>query len=411
MFISSINNYVASQSLRSALQGQKGANKAQRGDEDDSFAEKLKEVRREIKSSDLRATQVKRENEMGPLQSSEGKSVPAFSWNENVLNVSVDEAIENLDAHLSKISTFSYSTKPSAVIDHIASQQALFKKQLSGNCTDEQAKRLEDIFSKHIDKYAEGFGKQVGGFFEKQGLKGESALMRDAFKDRVQEMTSRYSSFINAHGDVFAALQDRAMQEGTCFASEISAAYDEIAFGEEGAVGRTDERVATGFLRHQLDTAFDMVKLSGEFSSISGTSSEQIGAQIGQLKLKFMYLAGSADDVHQKIFASYVDDQIDTAIDRCVKGAEGKDTAGVSAERTEIQSVISWMEGYYMDLMAISPHILGKERESLIQQVMQKYQNAVQHYDLEKFWGDVVSQHFSDKSSHSGVGRPLDFYA
>lgn len=281
--------------------------------EEESFDEKLRNFRHDIKSSSFLKS--KANNEPQKMD-----KAATFAPNQNLFmqwddTLSVDEQLEKLNKNLSKLDSYSYSSGITVVeaMEHFASQYSIYNEYIKKNGSTEQKEKFEQMMNRHVDNFAKSFSEQVGGFFEKNGLTGEQQRVYESVRGRIQMLTDSYAGFLKTNGDQLQALAAQPGDDNVCLAFELRRLYHESGDGELFSIGGAYTRTMLSDLESLAKSAQDILA-SKDFGAVS---EEELGVRLGKTFLNGLSVlekskaAFKFKDAFQNAITSHMDSAID----------------------------------------------------------------------------------------------------
>lgn len=321
-------------------------------------------------------------------------------------NLSVDEALQQLDSNLSRIGAFSLSSKIEAqeAIEHLASQYSVYKDYISKSGSSDQRKQLDKIMEKHIDKYAREFSEVIGGFFEDNGLSGERQCMYEAVKERIQTLSQDYDDYISKNQADYNRLFEEAQQGKSCLAFDLRKAYK-----ADGDMERFYRYRDGGYTREELSEAVRLVKvanlLMGE-GEAEAVSEEELGVKLGTIALKGLAFleTSKARGKHKETFQNAVYSRVTELMDEsdallAEKSENAQDERAYQPlDRTAVKSIIETMVEAYTNTHSFSRALtIGQEEGLQLYCAKADENSAVIRYRNSSYWRGVAEQFAAGK--------------
>lgn len=246
----------------------------------ETFDERLQRFRDDIEAD--RVT-VKEEN---VIVSQKSNTAATFALSQSLFtqwdsSLPAEEQLQKLDSNLSKIADYSFSSSVDVeeVLEHLASQYSVFKKQLTDAGSTEHLETLDAIMQKNVDSYAKGFSEQVGGFFEKNGMPGEQERMYQVIGEHVKLLSDAYDGFLAADNKLFDGLIKRSNEKNLSISSELRRLYQKDGGGESIGAGIA-YTVDTLSSAAQLAKDAQKILSDGDFGAVS---EEELGVRLGEI--------------------------------------------------------------------------------------------------------------------------------
>lgn len=361
--------------------------------EEESFDEKLRNFRHDIKSSSFLKS--KANNEPQKID-----KAATFAPNQNLFtqwddSLSVDEQLEKLNKNLSKLDSYSYSSGITVVeaMEHFASQYSIYNEYIKKNGSTEQKEKFEQMMNRHVDNFAKSFSEQVGGFFEKNGLAGEQQRVYESVKGRIQMLTDSYDGFLKANGDQLQALAAQPGDDNVCFAFELRRLYHESGDGELFSIGGAYTRSMLSDLENLAKSAQDILA-SEDFGVVS---EEELGVRLGKTFLNGLSVlekskaAFKFKDAFQNAITSHMDSAIDKSNELISKKRNSTEQER-SLDKGAIELVIQSMVDSYNHSKSVSQAItVGNEFAMHIYLFKKDSYGGVERYQSSEYFEQLFS--------------------
>lgn len=371
--------------------------------EEESFDEKLRNFRHDIKSSSFLKS--KANNEPQKMD-----KAATFAPNQNLFtqwddSLSVDEQLEKLNKNLSKLDSYSYSSGITVVeaMEHFASQYSIYNEYIKKNGSTEQKEKFEQMMNRHVDNFAKSFSEQVGGFFEKNGLAGEQRRVYESVKGRIQMLTDSYNGFLKTNGDQLQALATQPGDDNVCFAFELRRLYHESGDGELTSIDKAYTRNMLKELEGLAKTAQEILTAK-DFGAVS---EEELGVRLGEIVLNGLevFEKSNASIKHKDVFLHAIEDHINSATKKSddlissKRNNFGQETLYKPIDRNAVDLVIKSMVDSYHHSKSVQQAItVGNEFAMHIFFLKKSSYGDVERYQSSAYF----DQMFADSLERSG---------
>lgn len=198
-------------------------------------------------------------------------------------------------------------------LDYLASGYAVARHNIEetfeGEEREDALNKLTTAFDQRAESIADSWALELGGFFEENGLKGETERIRGSIMKAYRDKTGAYSDFIMSETDYsgIANPQDAWLKKDNSYmACQLRKAFiaEDTADSEEyysvGELCKTQEMVRE--IKSQTSGY-------GNHSITANTPEEEIGLKLGELVLK------------GQVFSQYrnVSDRLKGAVDQSIR--------------------------------------------------------------------------------------------
>lgn len=380
----------------------------------EEFDKTLNEMRRDIRERFRRADEIDiNPKALEANEITEDFEIPEGAvlnpWQGDFLGMNTKEALQKFESNLSNLSEFSLKSSRDVKdsIDQMASLYTVFKKHVSQNGTNDDLKQLEDIFEKHVDKYAKGYSEEVGTFFEKNGMEDEVKHLNYAVKKRIYATAKDYDKFITAKPNVGYVEKDDELDKDIELASKLIDTYRKTGNGETISMLDSYDYTST-----HLAELVDMVTLGIEIDSIgtkSHVSDKDIGTQLGRIKIKAQQMLDSTFfmGAHEIMFNKFVDTHvgklIDTYEDERNVSSDYSNKDRKPIDRDYINSIMREMQSSYNDLFTrVLFNRVHNKGEFDLGKFAQENSDWGRTYGSLDFWNSVTQ----DLANEYGVWKP-----
>lgn len=173
-------------------------------------------------------------------------------------------------------------------VDYLASGYAVSKQHIEDNFTGEEKRKalgeIEAAFNSAIEQFADKTAKELGGFFEENGVKGETEKIKNSIITAYHDQVDHYSDYIKADKD-YAKLNgtenEWLKKDDSYMACQLRKAVktDGISQVKEGEQGYSLEE-----LQKTKDTISEIKTSTNHISCYD--DEEKIGYNLAELALK-----------------------------------------------------------------------------------------------------------------------------
>ncbi len=358
-------------------------------DEEKDFKEKLKDFRHDMRLASLQAKENK--------NNAKKKESPIFSPNQDLFSkwdntLSLEEHLENLDKNLSKLDVLSDSSRISVAegIEHLASQYAIYNQHFKKEGNSEQIKKFQQIIQSHVEKFANRFSEKVGGFFEKNGMKGQKEKIYQSVQKSFEIYSEEYSTLLSSRGEWFEGLLSESGQKEVCLSFELRRLS--VTGGEDGDFLLPATGIEASRKLGEIEKLADAAEKFLSPKNMGAMSEEELGIRLGELMVNSLSVLDSshAEIYYKDAFSNAIQNFFDFEIkNSSVSLSQNPDFSDKPFDKKSVSLVAQAMIDSYHHTNSVSQAIInGKEFGMYIYFMKQSspdYQNIGRYQKSEYF--------------------------